>query len=58
VSFTLFPMMELRSVAIPKLKCLFAMVNGIKHTPVADIVDYFSDCHESWVFGNGQLGLH
>jgi hypothetical protein len=51
-------MMELRSVAIPKLKCLFAMVNGIKHTPVADIVDYFSDCHESWVFGNGQLGLH
>jgi hypothetical protein len=58
VSFTLFPMMELRSVAIPKLKCLFAMVNGIKHTPVADIVDYFSDCHESWVSGNGQLGLH
>jgi hypothetical protein len=39
MSFTLFPMVELRSVATPKLKCLFAMINRIKYTPVADIVD-------------------
>jgi hypothetical protein len=41
--FTLFPMVELRSVATPGLKCLFAMVNRIKYTPVADIVDYFKN---------------
>jgi hypothetical protein len=75
MSFALFPMMELHSIATSKLKCLFAMVNRIKYTPVADIVDYFknyaqnvgthrvylhghSDCHESWVSRNGQLGLH
>jgi hypothetical protein len=29
MSFTLFPMVELHSVAIPELKCLFAMVNRI-----------------------------
>jgi hypothetical protein len=39
MSFTLFPMVELHSVATPKLKCLFAMINRIKYTPVADIVD-------------------
>jgi hypothetical protein len=44
--FTLFPMVELRSVATPKLKCLFAMVNRIKYTPVADIVDYFKNVHK------------
>jgi hypothetical protein len=41
MSFMLFPMVEMRSVATPELKCLFAMVNRIKYTPVADIVDYF-----------------
>jgi hypothetical protein len=43
MSFTLFPMAELRSVTIVELKCLFAMVNRIKYTPVADIVDYFTN---------------
>jgi hypothetical protein len=41
MSFTLFPMAELHSVTIAELKCLFAMVNRIKYTPVADIVNYF-----------------
>jgi hypothetical protein len=44
--FTLFPTVELRSVATPELKCLFAMVNRIKYTPVADIVDYFKNVHK------------
>jgi hypothetical protein len=39
MSFTLFSMMELRSVTTPELKCLFVMVNRIKYTPVANIVD-------------------
>jgi hypothetical protein len=39
MSFTLFCMVELHSAATPKPKCLFAMVNRIKYTPVADIVD-------------------
>ena len=43
VSFTLFTMVELRSVATLELKCLFAMVNRIKYTPVADIVNYFKN---------------
>jgi hypothetical protein len=43
MSFTLFPMVELCSFTTPKLKCLFAMVNRIKYTPVADIVDYFTN---------------
>jgi hypothetical protein len=46
MSFTLFPMVELRSVTTPELKCLFAMVNRIKYTPVADIVDYFKNVHK------------
>jgi hypothetical protein len=46
MSFTLFPMMESRSAATPELKCLFAMVNRIKYTPVADIVDYFKNVHK------------
>jgi hypothetical protein len=46
MSFMLFPMVELRSVTTPKLKCLFAMVNIIKYTPVADIVDYFKNLHK------------
>jgi hypothetical protein len=46
MSFTLFPMVELRSVTTPKLKSLFAMVNSIKYTPVANIVDYFKNVHK------------
>jgi hypothetical protein len=46
MSFTLFPMVELYSIATPELKCLFAMVNRIKYTPVADIVDYFKNVHK------------
>jgi hypothetical protein len=46
MSFMLFPMVELRSVATPELKCLFAMVNRIKYTPVADNVDYFKNVHK------------
>jgi hypothetical protein len=43
VSFTLFPMAELHSITTPKLKCLFALVNRIKYTPVADIIYYFKN---------------
>jgi hypothetical protein len=43
MSFTLFPMAELHSVTTAELKCLFAMVNRIKYTPVADIVNYFTN---------------
>jgi hypothetical protein len=46
ISFTLFPMVELCSVATPELICLFPMVNGIKYTPVVDIVDYFKNVHQ------------
>jgi hypothetical protein len=44
--FTLFPTVKLHSVATPELKCLFAMVNRIKYTPIADIVDYFKNMHK------------
>jgi hypothetical protein len=43
MSFMLFLMAELRYVTTPELKCLFAMVNRIKYTPGADIVDYFTN---------------
>jgi hypothetical protein len=43
MSFTFFPMAGLLSVTTPELKCLFAMVNRIKYTSVADIVDYFTN---------------
>jgi hypothetical protein len=46
MSFTLFPVVELHSIATPELKCLFAMVNRIKYTPIADIVDYFKNVHK------------
>jgi hypothetical protein len=46
MSFKLFPMVEFHSVATPELKCLFAIVNRIKYTPVADIVDYFKNVHK------------
>jgi hypothetical protein len=41
MSSTLLPIAELHSVTTPEIKCMFAMVNRIKYTPVADIVDYF-----------------
>jgi hypothetical protein len=41
--FTLFPMVELRSITTSELKSLFAMVNKIKYTPIADIVDHFKN---------------
>jgi hypothetical protein len=46
MSFMLFPMVEIRSVTTAELKCLIAMVNRIKYTPVADIVDYFTNVSE------------
>jgi hypothetical protein len=46
MSFTLFPMVKLHSIATPELKCLFATVNRIKYTPVADIVNYFKNVHK------------
>jgi hypothetical protein len=46
MSFTLFCMVELCSVATPEFKCLFAMVNWIKYTPVADIIDYLKNVHK------------
>jgi hypothetical protein len=46
MSFMLFPIAELHSVAIIELKCLFAMVNRIKYTLVANIVDYFKNVHK------------
>jgi hypothetical protein len=39
-------MVKLCSVATPELKCLFAMVNRIKYTPVANIVHYFKNVHK------------
>jgi hypothetical protein len=36
-------MAELHSVTTAELKCRFTMVNRIKYTPVADIVDYFTN---------------
>jgi hypothetical protein len=46
MSFTLFPMAELHSVTTPELKCLFALANRIKYTPLADTVDYFKNVHK------------
>jgi hypothetical protein len=46
MSFTLFPVVELCSVSTPELNCLCAMVNRIKYTPIADIVDYFKNVHK------------
>jgi hypothetical protein len=43
MSFTFFPMAELRFVTTAELKCLLAMVNRIKYTPVANNVDYFTN---------------
>jgi hypothetical protein len=46
MSFTLFPMVEPCSVATPELKYQFAIVNRIKYTPVADIVNNFKNVHK------------
>jgi hypothetical protein len=42
MSFMRFPVVELCSVTIVELKCLFAMVNKIKYTLVVNIVNYFT----------------
>jgi hypothetical protein len=46
MSFMPFLVAELCSVATPELKCLFAMVNRINYTRVADIVNYFKNVHK------------
>jgi hypothetical protein len=43
MSFTLFPIAELYFVTTLELKCLFALVNRIMYTHVADIVNYFKN---------------
>jgi hypothetical protein len=43
MSFTLFLMVELCSITTLELTCLFAMVDRIKYTPIADIVNYFKN---------------
>jgi hypothetical protein len=43
MSFTLFPITELHSVTTAELKCLFSMVNRIMYTPIADIINYFTN---------------
>jgi hypothetical protein len=56
----LFTMEKLCSVTTPELKCLFAMVNRIKYTLVADIVNYFKMCIKCWDPSSvppGSLGL-
>jgi hypothetical protein len=39
-------MVELHSVTTLELKCLFAIVNRIKYTPVGNIVNYFKNVHK------------
>ncbi len=39
-------MVELRSITTPELKSTFPVVNRIKYTPVANIVDYFKNVHK------------
>jgi hypothetical protein len=39
-------MAELCSITTPEFKCLFAMVNRIKYTPVADIINYFKNVYK------------
>jgi hypothetical protein len=43
MTFMLFPMAKLHFVIAAELKSLFAIVNRIKYSPVADIVDYFQN---------------
>jgi hypothetical protein len=43
MSSMLFPVADMHSVTTGELKCLFAMVNRIKYTLVADIVDNFTN---------------
>jgi hypothetical protein len=44
MSFMLFPLVELHSVTTPELKCLFAMVNRIKYTPIATLSTTLKMC--------------
>jgi hypothetical protein len=44
MSFKLFPMVELCSVTTYELKCLFAMVNRIKYTPVLTLSTTLKMC--------------
>jgi hypothetical protein len=46
MSFTLFPMAELHSVATSDNKCLFDTVDRIKYTVVADIIGYLKNMHK------------
>jgi hypothetical protein len=46
MSFILFPKVKLHSVTTHELKCLLAIVNRMKYTPIADIVDYFKNVHK------------
>jgi hypothetical protein len=46
MSFMLFPMVELHFITTPELKCMFATVNRIKYTSVADNIDYFKNVHK------------
>jgi hypothetical protein len=46
MSFILFPKVKLHSVTTHELKCLLAIVNRMKYTPIADIVDYFKNVHQ------------
>jgi hypothetical protein len=46
MSFTLYPMAELHFVTTPERKYLFAMLNRINYTLVADIVNYFKNMHK------------
>jgi hypothetical protein len=39
-------MAKLCSIATPKLKCLFVVVNRIKYTLLANIVDYYINVHK------------
>jgi hypothetical protein len=45
MSFTLFPMRELRYVIIVELKCLYTMVHKIWYSSLTNIVDYFKEIH-------------
>jgi hypothetical protein len=60
MSFTLFPMMELHSVATPKLKYLFSIVNKINYTPVpilSTTLKMCTKCRDPSSVPPGSLGL-
>jgi hypothetical protein len=43
LSFTLFPMRELCSIAVTEFRCLYAMVRKIQYSLVTNIIDYFKE---------------